>query len=216
MSAKDSKGALMRETSPSHRGRLRLVVGLAAVLGLLAVPSALAETDDPIAAIEEAIVPLEGTETGYAIPLSLKSLPTFVGWWYTLVPEVEDDPRYEEALSVLVAPCCDDNSAFRCCCEQGGQACNIIRSGKGLAAYLIAERNFTTEAISQSVLEWFRFAKPDYYVAAELAAEGMSPVTYGLTTEGSCYRGMCEVPITQGGCGGMKTLIEPAIEGTKG
>ena len=162
------------------------------------------------------VVPAEGAETAYGIPLSLHSLPQFIEWWSSLVPLVEDDPRYYDALSALVAPCCDDNTAFRCCCEKNGKACNIIRSGKGLAAYLIHDLDFETEGIRASVFEWFRFARPDYYLAAELEARGVSPIPYGLTTEGSCYRGLCETPISQGGCGGMQELIEPAIGSTTG
>jgi hypothetical protein len=152
----------------------------------------------------------------YGLPLSLDSLPQFVDWWYTLVPSIEADARYYDALSALVAPCCDDNTAFRCCCETNGQACNIIRSGKGLAAHLIQDLNFETEQIQTSVYEWFRFARPDYYLAVELDARGIGPEDYGLTTHGSCYRQMCDTPISQGGCGGMGELIEPAIGSVAG
>ena len=124
---------------------------------------------------------------------------------------VEQDPRYFDALSALIAPCCDDNAAFSCCCERGGESCNIIRSGKGLAAHLIYDLDLETEQIRASVLDWFRFARPDYYLAAELTKRGVDPAPYGLTIEGSCYRGLCDTPISQGGCGGMQELIEPAI-----
>ncbi|MFC2078195.1 hypothetical protein ACFLTM_05235 [Candidatus Bipolaricaulota bacterium] len=189
----------------------RLAVA-AAVVTVVALTAA-GDDDDLVAAIEAELIPQEGTETSYGIPLSLDSLPQFVDWWYTLVPLVEADPRYVEALSALVAPCCDDNTAFRCCCESDGQACNIIRSGKGLAAHLIHELDYTAESVSESVLQWFRFARPDYYVAAELVARGVDPEAHDLTAYGSCYRGMCSVAISQGGCGGMAELIEPAIEG---
>ena len=116
-------------------------------------------------------------------------------------------------LSALVAPCCDDNLAVKCCCENdAGQACNIIRRGKGLAAYLIHDLDYTTEQVTASVLEWFRFARSDYYLTAEMESRQISPRTYGLTTQGSCYRSMCDTPISEGGCSGMKKLIEPAIE----
>ena len=48
-------------------------------------------------------------------------------------------------------------------------------------------------------------------MAAELAARGLDPASYGLTTQGSCYRGLCGDPISQGGCGGMNELVEPTI-----
>jgi len=173
----------VQKSLPSVRfvGLLLIVIGLLAVVGV-------AENADEevLEEIRAEIIPVEGAETEYGIPLSLTSLPQFVEWWYTLVPIVETDARYFDALSVLVAPCCDDNPAFKCCCESDeGQACNIIRSGKGLS---------------------------DYYLAAELQSRNIDPGLYGLTTEGSCYRSMCDTPISEGGCGGMKELIEPAIE----
>ncbi|MFC2108893.1 hypothetical protein ACFLS5_05465 [Candidatus Bipolaricaulota bacterium] len=133
-----------------------------------------------------------------------------------MVPFVEADARYFDGLSALVAPCCDDNTAFSCCCEgEDGQACNIIRSGKGLAAHLIIDLDYDADQIAASVLEWFRFARSDYYLAAELVNRMIDPALYGLTVEGSCYRGLCGTPISEGGCGGMKELIEPTIETTE-
>lgn len=158
------------------------------------------------------IIPAEGTETLYDIPLSLTSLPQFVEWWYTLRPLVESDTRYFDALDVLVAPCCDDNQAYKCCCEKNGNACNIIRSAKGLASHLIYDLDYDATQVSESVLQWLQFARPDYYMADELRDRRMSPLYYGLTAQGSCYRGLCETPISEGGCGGMDELIEPSIE----
>jgi len=115
-------------------------------------------------------------------------------------------------LSALAAPCCDDNPVIKCCCEtEPGQACNLIRSAKGLAAHLVVDLGYGAEQVRSNVLQWLEFARPDYYVAAELAARGQNPALYGLTTKGSCYRGLCDAPISQGGCGGMNDLVEPAI-----
>ena len=208
----------MRSYRLQKRLQIARSVGLTiVVISLLGIVGFAQEADETaLEEIRAEIIPVEGTETEYGIPLSLTSLPQFVEWWYTLVPFVEDDALYFDALSVLVAPCCDDNYAFSCCCEgEDGQACNIIRSGKGLAAHLIIDLDYDAEQVAASVLEWFRFARPDYYLAAELQSRSMSPQYYGLTTQGSCYRGLCDTPISEGGCGGMKDLIEPAIETTE-
>lgn len=197
---------------------MRWIVGIAvAVLAVALVIGVGQEGDEELLdELRAELIPLDGAETAYGIPLSLESLPQFVAWWYEIVPAVEADPRYVDALSALVAPCCDDNLAVKCCCETDeGQACNLIRSGKGLAAYLILEHDFDTDGVRESVLEWFRFVRPDYYLSVALETRGGSPVAHGLTTEGSCYRGMCNVPISRGGCGGMTTLNEPAIEGVE-
>ena len=191
-------------------------IGLAVLAVVMVIGIAQESANDSLTPLRAELIPEEGAETAYDIPLSLRSLPQFVGWWYTLVPSAEGDPRYEEALSALVAPCCDDNLAFNCCCEtEDGQACNVIRSGKGLAAHLILELDYSAEAVQESVLEWFRFARSDYYLAAALEEQGVWPGQYNLTTEGSCYRGMCNTPISEGGCGGMTELIEPALETTE-
>ena len=205
----------MRSYRLQKRLQIARSVGLTiVVISLLGIVGFAQEADETaLEEIRAEIIPVEGTETEYGIPLSLTSLPQFVEWWYTLVPFVEDDALYFDALSVLVAPCCDDNYAFSCCCEgEDGQACNIIRSGKGLAAHLIIDLDYDAEQVAASVLEWFRFARPDYYLAAELQSRGINPSLHELTTQGSCYRGLCDTPISEGGCGGMKDLIEPAIE----
>jgi len=208
------KRSIHRKTSDGGLN-MRWIIGIAAaaLAIVLVIGSAQDADEELLTEIRTELIPAEGTETAYGIPLSLYSLTQFVEWWYTLVPAVEGDARYVDALSALVAPCCDDNPAFKCCCETDeGQACNLIRSAKGLAAHVILEHDFDTNAVRDSVFEWLRFARPDYYLAAELESREINPIPYGLTTEGSCYRGLCNVAISQGGCGGMTTLNEPAIE----
>jgi len=175
-----------------------------------------AEEPNPLERISQEIIPAAGTQTDYGIPLSLESLPLLIGWKDTLVLTATEQAVFHDALVQLVAPCCDDNTAFQCCCEKGGSRCNIVTSGKGLAAHLIREKGYTVDQVSDAVLQWFRFARPDYYVAVALEKEGIEPGLYGLTTQGDCYRGMCEVPISQGGCGGMGELVEPTIQGGQG
>ena len=208
----------MRSYRLHKRLQIARSVGLTIVIiGLLGAAGFAQGADETVLdEIRAELIPVEGTETEYGIPLSLTSLPQFIEWWYSSVPLVEVDTRYFDGLSVLVAPCCDDNPAFKCCCENDeGQACNIIRSGKGLAAHLIHDLDYDAEQVEANVLEWFRFARSDYYLAAELADRGIDPGLYGLSVEGSCFRGLCDTPISEGGCGGMKELIEPAIETTE-
>ena len=190
----------------------RLILVLSAlVLTLGIVGGAQQASSGALDTLRAEIIPAVGTETSYGRPLSLQSLPWFIHWWHTLVPTAMSDPRFEAALLPLVAPCCDDNSAFSCCCESDGKACNIIRSGKGLAAHLILDHDYSAEEIQASVSEWLHFARPDYYLAAALQERDIDPESYDLTTAGSCYRMMCNTPISQGGCGGMNALNEPAL-----
>jgi hypothetical protein len=170
------------------------------------------EDETLLGTITEEIIPRKGTKTSYGLSISLSNLPQFLDWHYDIDLDTKESSVLRDALVELVAPCCDDNTMLKCCCEIGEQACNLVRSGKGLAAYLIHDRGFTTEEVYGAVLQWLRFARPDYYVARELKERGLNPRHYDLTTFGSCYRQLCEGPISQGGCGGMNELIEPAIE----
>jgi len=169
--------------------------------------------EEPLAAIYEEFIPPAGTETSYAIPLGRTSLPVFIDWFYEIDLGSEEQKVFHDALIELVGPCCDDNTMVRCCCEKGESACNLVRSGKGLAAYLIHDMGYDVEQVREAVLQWLTFARPDYYVARELEERGIDPSRYDLTTFGSCYRQMCVIPISEGGCGGMENLIEPALQG---
>lgn len=169
--------------------------------------------EELLEAIYDEIIPPAGAETSYGIPLDLANLPMFIDWFYEIDLGSEEQKVFHDALIELVAPCCDDNTMFRCCCEKGERACNLVRSGKGLAAHLIRDMEYDIGQVREAVLQWLTFARPDYYVARELEERGIDPRRYDLTTLGSCYRQMCVIPISQGGCGGMEHLIEPALQG---
>jgi len=177
------------------------------------VPVPSTEDGSLVEAIREEIIPREGTVTNYSLPLSLGNLPQFLDWYYDIDLDTKESGVLRGALIKLAAPCCDDKTMFRCCCERGERGCNLVRSGKGLASYLIHDEGYTAEEVREAVLQWLHFARPDYYVARELKDRGFNPRHYNLSTFGSCYRQLCEVPISQGGCGGMNELTEPAIEG---
>jgi hypothetical protein len=145
--------------------------------------------------------PHEGDGTSYGVPLSTKNAARFIEYYqqYQLTPEQEAVKK--EALSSMVAPCCDDNPMYTCCCP-----CNLAKTVWGLSAYLIAEKNFDSAAVKDAALQWLHFIRPDYYKAQELKQQGLDPHAYGLSDEDSCYVGKCEWPFSKGGCGGMTTL----------
>jgi hypothetical protein len=76
----------------------------------------------------------------------------------------------------------------------------------GLSSYLIVEKGYGVEQARESALEWLRFIHSDYYVMQELKARGVDPSTFGLVYESPCYNGRCELPLDEGGCGGMGDL----------
>ncbi len=203
-----------RSTHWTHPVRL-VVLSLSCMIAVTTCVTSVSSPEDEtlLETITEEIIPREGTETSYGLSLSLTNLPQFLDWYYEIDLDTKESDVLRDALVELVAPCCDDNTMFRCCCEKGERACNLVRSGKGLASYLIHDKGYTAEEVRAAVLQWLHFARPDYYVARELKERGLNPRHYNLTTFGSCYRQLCEVPISQGGCGGMNELTEPAIEG---
>jgi hypothetical protein len=188
---RNGKSGMMRST-----GGLLVVVGV--LMGLKGcAPGAPAPVDEAIFAS----YPQEGDATSYGIPLSLQNAAKFIGYYeqYSLTPTQEAVKR--EALTALVAPCCDDNPMYTCCCP-----CNLAKTVWGLSAYLIVQKSFDAQAVRDASLQWLQFTRRDYYKVKELEQQGLNPRDYGLTSGSSCYTGRCELPFRQGGCGGMTVL----------
>ncbi len=143
----------------------------------------------------------EGDATAYGIPLSVSNAAQFVNYYNTYKLTSEQDAIKREALTALVAPCCDDNTMYTCCCP-----CNLAKSVWGLSAYLIVEKGYNAAAVRQAALQWLQFIRPDYYRAIELEQQGLNPRDYGLRHSASCYEGKCELPFSEGGCAGMNAL----------
>ncbi len=184
---------------------LGIAGGIAVMLVVLLLPrgGAPPQGGTPLAELEEEIVPAAGTQTPYGIPISWRNAPRFADWYdeIHLVPSAAETLR--RALAPIVTPCCDDTQLVKCCCERTGQICNLVRSARGLAAWLIQREGFSAEATRAAVETWIKFAHRDYYLAVALKERGLPPSDYGLTTRGSCYRDECQLPLRQGGCGGM-------------
>jgi len=157
----------------------------------------------PLAQLEAELIPAVGTETAYGVPLSWDNAQRFADWFYQIRLSPDEAEVLQRALAPVPTPCCDDTRLTRCCCERSGQICNLVRSARGLAAWLIQRQGFAAEEVRAAVEEWIRFAHRDYYLARALRDRGLSPAEYGLTTQGACYFQVCELPMRQGGCGGM-------------
>lgn len=93
----------------------------------------------------------------------------------------EQEAVMREALEDLAAPCCQDKSAYTCCCE-----CNMGRSWWGLSKFLIAEKGAGAEEVREAVSRWFDFIHP----------RGSSGT--------ACYTGGCARSFKDDGCGGMR------------
>ena len=157
-----------------------------------------------LAEIEAELIPPYGAQTGYGMPLDLRNTARFIDWFYGIELTQAEAEIKDRALEGLAAPCCDDNTAATCCC-----VCNLSRSLWGLSAHLVRDEGYGVDDLRAAADEWLRFTRPDYYVAVELQARGLDPADFGLTTFGSCYRNLCDVPLTEGGCAGMTDLVAP-------
>lgn len=153
------------------------------------------------------IIPAAGTPTAYGKPLSLQNAQTFADWFDEIKLNPEEAALLKRAIGGIPTPCCDDTRLTRCCCEEGGLICNLVRSARGLAAWLVRQ-GFQEEEVRAAVEEWLRFAHPNYYLARALKDAGIAPEAHGLTTKGSCYRGLCDLPLSLDGCGGMGAKVK--------
>jgi hypothetical protein len=137
-------------------------------------------------------------------PLDLRGTGQFVDWFHTI--ELNESARALEdsALSALVAPCCNDDSAATCCCE-----CNLTRSAWGLP---------TSSGMGRSMKRAFAGppsigsdSRPPTPASQPLSKRAVDSGGFGLTTYGSCHRGITEFPVTEGACTGMAEVIEPGV-----
>ncbi len=183
-----------------------LVIGLA--LGAVFLWRSAREVHPSLAELQSQVIPVEGKPTVYGLTLSWGNAQLFADWYYEidLIPAEEEVLR--EALQPISTPCCDDTRLVHCCCEESGRICNLVRSARGLAAWLIREKGFGAEEVRAAVEEWLRFIHPHYFLAQELYRRGENPSAYGLPTQGACYRGWCEAPFSTGGCGGMGLRVK--------
>ena len=82
-----------------------------------------------------------------------------------------------DALSVIPAACCADNSAY---------TCNLSRSLWGLSAWLITEKGADADTVRSEVQRWYAAVNSNEFPGD------------------TCYTaGGCGKPFAEGGCGGM-------------
>jgi hypothetical protein len=149
------------------------------------------------------IVPHEGEETPYGVPLSLANTQRFIDYYEATALSPAQQAIVDEALGTLPAVCCDDNSMATCCCP-----CNLAKSVWGLCGYLVVEQGYGVEEVRESASQWLHFIHGDYFVRQELARRDVDPGDFGVSHGDACYVGKCEMAFTDGGCGGMGALVQ--------
>lgn len=86
------------------------------------------------------------------------------------------------ALNAIPAPCCDNFSAYTCCCE-----CNMAQSIWGLSKTLIARHGFDAEQVRDAAKKWIHFINPA-----------------GFSGDVCFSAGGCARAFADNGCGGMR------------
>lgn len=104
----------------------------------------------------------------------------FISYHRSIVLTPEQQEIMKTGLSRIPAPCCAAYSIATCCCP-----CNLAKSTWGLSKFLIARRGTSASEVQAAASEWLRFINPRGY------------------TGDACFRGGCERPFSQNGCGGM-------------
>jgi len=119
-----------------------------------------------------------------ADPVPFEDLPRqtqeFIGYESSIQLTPEQEAIKKEALEALPAPCCNDNTAYTCCCP-----CNMSLSVWGLSHLLISRHGYDAEQVRAKVKEWVTAINPD-----------------GFSGD-VCYTGGCARPFGRNGCGGM-------------
>ncbi|MFN3347087.1 MAG: hypothetical protein ACK42E_04690, partial [Candidatus Bipolaricaulaceae bacterium] len=101
--------------------------------------------------LQARVIPAEGTATAYGIPLAWENAQLFADRYYEISLTPAEEQVLVAALGAMPTPCCDDTRVTQCCCEQGGLICNLVRSARGLAAWLIREKGFDAPKVRTSV-----------------------------------------------------------------
>lgn len=110
--------------------------------------------------------------------------PEFISYYDSITLTPAQKKIKNEALSSLPAPCCADNPMSTCCCT-----CNHARATWGLSNFLITKHGYNAEQLKDAVSEWTAFTYKNGYSGE------------------ACYKGRCNLPFEQDGCGGMTELI---------
>lgn len=110
--------------------------------------------------------------------------PEFISYYNSITLTPAQEKIKSKALSSIPAPCCEDYPTSSCCC-----ICNHARAAWGLSNFLIAEHNYNAEQLKDAVSRWDAFIYKNGY------------------NGDACYRGRCNLPFEEDGCGGMEELV---------
>lgn len=105
----------------------------------------------------------------------------FIGYYNSIKLTPEQEKLKTDALSGLPAPCCSDQTMATCCCP-----CNHSKTVWGLSNYVISKLNYDKEKVRKTAADWIQYTHKN-----------------GSSGD-ACYKGKCNAPFHEDGCGGMK------------
>jgi hypothetical protein len=156
-----------------------LIAAVAAIVGgLLAFSSHKGEAQ--AAAAGQRQIPAQSDRDRIAFTDLDSQMHEYIGYNRSIRLTAEQEKIKRAALESRPAACCDDYTAYTCCCE-----CNLSKSVWGLSNYLIATKGYSADDVSRTVAEWLTFANP------------------GGFSGDACYEGGCPRSPSANGCGGM-------------
>ena len=134
-----------------------------------------------LAVIALSVASLSATKDAIVFDDAKAQTRQFMDWEKTIRLTPQQEAIKKDALTRMPAPCCDDNSAYTCCCS-----CNVSRTIWGLSNYLIAKQGADAAIVEKRVNEWITFVNPNGYGGK------------------ACYAGGCARAFKHDGCGGMR------------
>lgn len=173
---RNANGKRGEEASAKKLALIGAAIGVAAViLGIaLFVAGHRAPVTGPAAAASSSLA------NGVSFHDLESQMKEFIRYERTIELTPEQEAIKKAALERTPAVCCDDYTAYTCCCN-----CNLSKSLWGLANYLIAVHGMNAEQVSEAAGRWIAFTNPSGY------------------TGNACYTGGCGRAPHANGCGGM-------------
>ena len=137
----------------------------------IAIPDTGSESDAPITSCDDTI---------FVFTDFRAQVQEFIDYDSSITLTDAQEAVKREGLEALPAPCCNDNTAYTCCCP-----CNLAKTIWGLSNHMIADYQCNAAQVTAKVAEWIVFVNPDGY------------------SGDTCYTGGCERAFSNNGCGGM-------------
>jgi len=113
-----SKDGERTSREPRWKKRLYVTMPLLVLALLVVVGCSVTQPPKPDVVTPEEIaaeiIPNEGDPTPYGIPLALDNTQRLIDYYNTITLTPEQESIRRDALQPLKAPCCDDNSMYRC------------------------------------------------------------------------------------------------------